>query len=80
MDLLCVSLESFAVELGVVHLAEVIDEFLEELAALLEVLEVEIDAADVQNEIQHVFLTVHRTEGVGLVESVLLEEHEVDEF
>ena len=67
-------------ELGVVHLAKVIDEFFEEVSALLEIFELVVDIAEGQNQVQHVFLASHRTKGIDAVEGVLLQESEVDQL
>ena len=67
-------------EFRIVHLAEIVDELLEEVAALLEVPEAVFKLADVENEIEHIFLTLYRTEAVDCVECVLLEEDEVEKL
>ena len=63
-------MESLALELRVVHLSEHIDELLEVVAALLEVLELEVTFADAHNDFEHIFLSFERTEGVDVVECV----------
>ena len=80
MGLVSVLLEGFAVELGVVHLAKVVDQLLEEAAALLEIVELIVHIAEFQHKVEHVFLAFHRAKGINAVEGVLLEEHEVDQF
>ena len=76
VDGILVALEGLALELGVVHLAEHVDQVLEEGPALLEVFEVIVLFADAQHEVQHVALALDRAQGVDRVEGVLLE----DEF
>ena len=78
--MLSVVFEFLALELGVVHLAECIDDFLEEIAALLVVLETEISVADVKYKLKHVALTLKRTECVDRVECILLEDNEVNKL
>lgn len=67
-------------EVRVVHLTEVIDHLLEEITAILEVVEFEFSVADVQNEVQHIFLTLKRAKAVHSIECILLKEDEVQKF
>ena len=67
-------------ELRVVHLAQIVDEFLEELAAFFEIFEVEVDSAELVQKVEHVALALDRAEGIDRVEGILLEEHEIEQF
>ena len=78
--MLFVVFEFLALELRVVHLAEEVDHFLEEVTALLVVFECVVLVADVEHEFKHVALSLDRAEGVDVVECVLLEDHEVNEL
>ena len=67
-------------ELRIVHLTEIIDHLLEEVSALLEVFEFELPSADVQNQVQHEFLTLQTAKAIDSIERILLQEHEVQKL
>ena len=72
--------ELFAVEFGIVHLTEYVDHLLEEASALLEIVKFEAAAAYSEYQLDHIFLSLDRAEGIDCVECVLLEDDIVDEF
>ena len=72
--------ELLAVEFGIVHLTEYVDHLLEEASALLEIVEFEAAAAYSEYQLDHIFLSLDRAEGIDCVECVLLEDDIVDEF
>ena len=72
--------EFVAIILRVVHLLEHVDKAFEELRAILEIGEIELLGAYVQHHVVHEFLTLHRAVGIYAVESILLQNHEVDKL
>ena len=60
-----IALEFLAPVFGIVHLAEEVDEILEEVTALLIILEMEFPFADINDEVQHKLLSLERAEAVG---------------
>ena len=78
--MLFVVFKFLALELRVVHLAEQVDKLLEEVTALLVVLECEVLVADSEYEVKHVALALERTKCIDCIECVLLENHEVNKL
>ena len=70
----------FRFEFRVVHLLADVNHFLEVIHYLIEVVELKFRMADVDNHVQDFFLTFHGSYGVNLVESILLQDNEVNQF
>ena len=80
LDLLPVALELLRLPLRIVHLAEEVDQPLEELRAGLEIGERKFLVADAQHHLVHHLLAFHRAVGVDVIEGVLLQDDEVDQL
>ena len=80
IEFLAVVLKLGGVELTVVHLFAEVDDALEVIDDIEEVIEIVVVFADVHNEVKHILLALERTNGVDLIEGILLEDDEVNHF
>ena len=62
----------FRLELRIVHLFADIYHLLEVIHYLVEVIELKFCMADINNHVQNIFLTFHRSYSINLIESILL--------
>ena len=80
IEFLAVILKLFRVELTVVHLLAEVDYTLEIVDYIEEIIEIVIMIADIHHEAQHILLAIQRTNGINLIESILLKDNEVNHF
>ena len=78
VQFLLILLELWRVELTVVHLLAKVDDTLEVVDYIEEIVEIVIVLADIHYQMQHVLLTSQRTNGINLIERILLQDNEVD--
>jgi hypothetical protein len=68
----------FTLELTIVPLLAEVDELAEEVGGLEEGVEVEVMLADLCDEVQDFLLTLQRSDGIDLIEGILLKDDIVD--